>query len=271
VRIILIQNYRIDLMDIKKNLKRVFLKLKIKFPFNDDDYPKLNIQVLKNILEEDHKNKNPKRENLEYFIFCIFQSYQQSKAQLFQDILVDHLLKKENGFYCEVGACDGLIHSNTFFLEKIKNWKGILCEPASFWLENLKINRPNSIIESTPIFPDHKYNVNFVEKQGGRSFVDFQKKEKAINKTNTLSLTDLFVKNSVKEVDYLSIDTEGSEYEILTSLNFEKFRPKIITIEHNYNKEKRKKILYYLSKKNYRRIFKSISRFDDWYVDSYYL
>ena len=61
-------------------------------------------------------------------------------------------LDKEKGYFCEVGACDGLIHSNTYFLEKNKQWSGILCEPASFWIEKLKVNRPDCIIESSPIF-----------------------------------------------------------------------------------------------------------------------
>ena len=39
-------------------------------------------------------------------------------------------------------------------------------------------------------------------------------------------------------LDYLSVDTEGSEYEILKDLNFELYSPKIITVEHNYDKQK---------------------------------
>ena len=68
--------------------------------------------------------------------------------------------------------------------------------------------------------------------------------------------------------DYLSIDTEGSEFEIIDSLNFNKYLPKIITIEHNYKIEKRDKIYNLLIKHGYKRVFKDISNCDDWYIVS---
>ena len=68
-----------------------------------------------------------------------------------------------------------------------------------------------------------------------------------------------------EKINYLSVDTEGTEYEIIKGLNFEKYYPEIITIEHNYNKKNRNKIYNLLKSKNYIRVFKSLSRFDDWY------
>ena len=69
-----------------------------------------------------------------------------------------------------------------------------------------------------------------------------------------------------KELDYLSIDTEGSEFEILKKLDFNKFSPKIITIEHNYEVIKRNNIFNLLKKNNYLRVFNEISDWDDWYI-----
>ena len=68
-----------------------------------------------------------------------------------------------------------------------------------------------------------------------------------------------------KIIDYLSIDTEGSEYEILKKFNFDKYIFSVITCEHNFT-ENRKKIFNLLTSKGYKRIFKDISRFDDWYI-----
>ena len=83
-----------------------------------------------------------------------------------------------------------------------------------------------------------------------------------------VSLIDLLnTYNAPKNIDYLSIDTEGSEFEIIKNLDFNKFRPCTITIEHNYEKIKRNKILNLLTKNNYLRVFKQVSRFDDWYID----
>ena len=87
-------------------------------------------------------------------------------------------------------------------------------------------------------------------------------------RVETISLNDLLQKyNCSKIFDYLSIDTEGTEYEIIKNLDFDKFKPKIITIEHNYNEAERNKIYNLLTKNNYLRVIEEISCWDDWYVN----
>ena len=63
----------------------------------------------------------------------------------------------------------------------------------------------------------------------------------------------------------MSIDTEGSELDILKSFNFNKRKIKIITIEHNFHKN-RNEIFLILSSNGYERVHKDISKFDDWYI-----
>ena len=83
---------------------------------------------------------------------------------------------------------------------------------------------------------------------------------------STISLNDLLEKyKSPRNIDYLSIDTEGSEFEILNSFNFDNYDIKIITCEHNFG-ENRDKIYTLLTSKGYERKFESVSLFDDWYV-----
>jgi hypothetical protein len=53
------------------------------------------------------------------------------------------------------------------------------------------------------------------------------------------------------KIEYLSIDTEGSEYEILASFPFDKYLFGCITCEHNNELEKREKIIKFLNQKNY--------------------
>ena len=48
------------------------------------------------------------------------------------------------------------------------------------------------------------------------------------------------------DLDFLSIDTEGSEYEIVSTLEFAKYKFKIITVEHNYQPNRKKSRNYYL-------------------------
>ena len=74
----------------------------------------------------------------------------------------------------------------------------------------------------------------------------------------TLSLNDfLFNYNAPNVIDYLSMDTEGSEYAILKNFNFDKYKFKVITIEHNYSKN-RKKIFSLLTKNGYCRKFEEL-------------
>jgi hypothetical protein len=81
-------------------------------------------------------------------------------------------------------------------------------------------------------------------------------------------LNDLLIKHRApKYIDYLSIDTEGSEYEILEAFNFNEFSFGIITVEHNYTPQ-RDMIFALLTGHGYIRKYENISAFDDWYVKS---
>ena len=59
--------------------------------------------------------------------------------------------------------------------------------------------------------------------------------------TDSVCLNYLFKKYDLKKVDYISIDTEGNEYEILKNFDFRKYKVNIFTVEHNFNSEKKKK------------------------------
>lgn len=82
----------------------------------------------------------------------------------------------------------------------------------------------------------------------------------------TISLHDLLKKhNAPFNIDYLSIDTEGSEFEILNAFDFDTFDIKVITCEHNYT-QMRQKIFKLLTDKGYVRKYSQFSLCDDWYV-----
>jgi FkbM family methyltransferase len=83
----------------------------------------------------------------------------------------------------------------------------------------------------------------------------------------TISLNDLLKKYSAPScIDYLSIDTEGSEYDILSNLDFDRYNFRVITCEHNHSPN-RELIHELLTSKGYKRKFENISLFDDWYVN----
>ena len=111
---------------------------------------------------------------------------------------------------------------------------------------------------------------DFVESDKNSMPVNTQMRKKS-GKTisvETISLNDL-VREYFNNIcpSYMSIDTEGSEYEILKAFDLDNFRPKVFTIEHNYT-ENETKIDELLITSGYKRIFRKLTGFDAWYVQS---
>jgi len=200
-----------------------------------------------------------------------------SKSQLRQDLFVlSELNFKESGYFVEFGATNGIDLSNSYLLERDYSWRGILAEPARVWHSELRENRKNSIVETNCVWKNSNETLLFNEADAPElstldSFsnsdmhIDFRKNGNKYE-VSTISLNDLLEKyKAPRDIDYLSIDTEGSEFEILNSFNFDNYNIKIITCEHNFG-DNRDKIRSLLVSKGYERKFESISLFDDWYV-----
>lgn len=215
------------------------------------------------------------KEEFEKFL----EEYGKSEySQIQQDKMVLFFHGFEPGFFVEFGACDGLYLSNTYLLEKEYGWIGILSEPAPSYYEALLNNR-NAHKEQLCV-ADHSGKImEFVEVDyendkglsGLQEFV-FQdhhsqtRKDNSVTyQVNTISLKDLLDKYSAPDVvDYLSIDTEGSEYSILEAYDFSRhFR--IISVEHN-GTHNRDKIYSLLTDKGYDRVLTEFSAWDDWYI-----
>jgi hypothetical protein len=79
-------------------------------------------------------------------------------------------------------------------------------------------------------------------------------------------LTLLQNANAPKYIDYISIDTEGSEFEILNSFDFTRYEFGILTIEHNHNANENL-IDQLLFTNGYVRVHRDISDFDGWYIN----
>jgi FkbM family methyltransferase len=199
-----------------------------------------------------------------------------SKSQLGQDVfaLIETGFKR-NGFFVEFGATDGVYLSNTYMLEKDFGWTGILAEPAPIWHSDLLKNR-KCAIETGCVWSNTGETVSFdVTEEGEYSTLSAfsssdthsaMRKSKIQHQVQTISLFDLLTKHKAPTtIDYLSVDTEGSEFDILNSFDFSTFQFKVITVEHNYT-DNRSKIHDLLTKNGYRRPFTTISLWDDWYV-----
>ena len=178
------------------------------------------------------------------------------KSQFEQDKhVLDFYNGKKNGYFVEIGAYDGAESSNTFILEKEYNWSGICVECNPVYFEKLCFSR--SCYKSNSAI----YNVNdrvmpFYDSGGYAGFVETNNHSHIINdpiiqvKTQTLtSLLDNF--NAPSFIEYLSLDTEGSEYEILKAHDFNKYKFGYICVEHNNIHKNRKAIRELLEKNGY--------------------
>jgi len=199
-------------------------------------------------------------------------------SQLKQDILAIVINKhKTHGFFVEFGACDGIENSNTLLLEKKYQWNGILAEPCVSYNTLLEKNR-SAQIDKRAVFGTSNQLINFKEVvvpslSGIESFFGRDKHSKVRKKgrsyqVQTVSLFDLLEQNnSPNVIDYLSIDTEGSEFDILKNFNFNsKYHIKLITVEHNYIQHNRERLKKLLEEHSYIRILPEISKWDDWYI-----
>jgi hypothetical protein len=82
----------------------------------------------------------------------------------------------------------------------------------------------------------------------------------------TISLNDLLKEyNAPSIIDFLSIDTEGSEFIILNNFNFDNYRFRVIVSEHNFTSN-REKVFELLTAAGYKRIWPEFTQFDDWYI-----
>ena len=206
----------------------------------------------------------------------VVTALRHSKSQLGQDLFaLCELGFKENGYFVEFGATNGVNLSNSCLLEKQFGWTGIVAEPALRWHKDLTNNR-KCHIETDCVWRESNSVLSFNKTGSGEystiesySSAEVHKELRKNGKTyniNTISLEDMLAKyNAPREIDYLSIDTEGSEYEILSNFNFDKYKFRTITCEHNFTPD-REKIFSLLTSNGYVRKLEGCSRFDDWYV-----
>lgn len=214
----------------------------------------------------------------EFLSFCV-PLVERSHAQILQDLFVLYMLgEKRGGFFVDFGATDGVELSNSYLLEKGYGWTGIVAEPSRHFHADLRRNRAcaidlHCVSEST----GRTATFHEITGSGLSSMAEYvgddwhsEARRNSIQyDVRTISLNDLLDRHlAPASIDYLSIDTEGSEFAILASFDFDARSPKIITVEHNFVDEKRGAIFRLLTAKGYRRRFETLSMFDDWYVHS---
>lgn len=182
-----------------------------------------------------------------------FYSQCGQDAYLYQHFFSD----KTDGFFVEVGAYDGISLSNSLFFEQL-GWRGMLIEPHPMYYPKIVENRPNpNVIKLNVAAGDRDEIVTFLsvscptEHTGMLSGIDkaYDLRHKAriqrevqmyggrVDETivNVRKTQSIFDEYNVTYIDYLSIDVEGSEKQVLNGINFDKTFIHVLTVEDNYN------------------------------------
>jgi len=193
----------------------------------------------------------------------------ESRSQLGQEMFALYANGFErDGFFVEFGAADGINLSNTLILERQFGWDGILAEANKSFSRELIKNR-SAAIDTRAVTDTSGGFIEFLE--AGLNSSAFSKRNmarwgqvEASYSVSTVSLLDLLrEKNAPQQIGFLSIDTEGYEYEALSSIDFSHYSFNAIAVERNVAGEK---ISDLMAKNGYMQVLKSLSLWDMWFV-----
>ncbi len=197
--------------------------------------------------------------------------FQKSYSQFKEDAFIKNFFNKKKGFYIDVGCNQPFKHNNTFLLYKL-GWSGINIDLSKINIDLFGIIRPRdkNICE---IISNKNRRIEYyipnnnplsTEITVKRSFAKIlKKKHKNIYKKKTRNSMKWSgikkkYKLNINKVDFLKIDVEGADFEVLKEMNISKLKPKLIMIEAPvFEKKSRKKINLYMSLKNYKKIYKN--------------
>ncbi len=163
----------------------------------------------------------------------------------------------KSGVFVDIGAHDGITLSNSYFFEQELGWTGICIEPIPEIFDQLVANRKCRCIQGCianysgdgqflrVVSPPGTYNIELLS--GLEKYyhpLHFQRLNYELSrhggsvqsiKVKCYLLNDVLKQNNITHVNFLSIDTEGGEFEILSSIDFSQVQIDVITVEDNYN------------------------------------
>ena len=176
-----------------------------------------------------------------------------SYSQINQDTNIIKFYKGlRDGFFVDIGATDGIAFSNSYLLEINYGWKGICVEPIPSQYEKLVNNRKahclnravfNTTDQDVEFSIAHNNDLSGITNCLDKYNIYNQPKNeegKELIKVKTITITDLLdLYKAPSFIHYLSLDTEGSELEILKCLDFDRYTFGRIDVEHNFMEPRR--------------------------------
>ena len=189
-----------------------------------------------------------------FFVFITTICDAKYYSQCGQDQFVNEVFFKnfKKGVFLDIGAHDGITFSNTYFFEKELEWSGICIEPIPEVFERLTKNR-GCLCFCGCASPEHGGTKDFLcvngypemlsgllDRYDSRHRMRIEQEIKnyggsqEVIKVQTYNINRVLEDAGIDHVNFLSIDTEGGEFEILQSIDFSKYRIDVITVEDNY-------------------------------------
>ena len=178
------------------------------------------------------------------------------------DIKLKDYLCFPRGIFIEVGSHDGINQNITKIYEDLFGWKGLLIEPSKDVYLQCKVNRNNSHVENYAIVNNNNpyiegdFTGHILSSINGNRL---GKKKKKIVKVPSCTLDYLILKHKIPRIDFICIDTNGTEMDVLQSLDLSKHVPKYILIQ--FNPKNLHKILDYFNKYNY-KLLENLSNYN---------
>lgn len=171
-----------------------------------------------------------------------FSKFKKSYAESFgEDLFVNYFFqKKKKGLYVDVGCNLPKSRSLTYQLYR-KNWNGIKIDisPRSIKLNNfirpkdknlnLSIGDKEKEVESFIFY--HNCSMNTVDKNFKKFTEKSVNKKPSVFRIKQLKLDTVLKKNNVNKIDYLNIDVEGNEDQVLSGFSIKNYKPDLVSIE----------------------------------------
>lgn len=186
---------------------------------------------------------------------------------------------RAGGYFLDFGAFDGVDLSNTAYLEREMNWRGICVEPNPSYYPMLCASR-NVICVNLALWPESRQVLPMVDAHGLSSFESLKANDsnaamrdrsiKRVVNVDTINPTELLDRFEAPTViEYMSLDVEGAEYDVLTGLDLARYDIRLMTIEHDCSEERKAKVRQHLANFGYEALTLSYDDFF-WKVDGDY-
>lgn len=196
-----------------------------------------------------------------YFFYKLLKIFKNKKKGWFfsefaEDVLVFRYLQKfKKGIYIDVGCYHPYKGSLTFKLFR-RGWRGFNFDLSKVSIDLFRISRPKDFNMCCAI-SDKDKKIKFFENSKinqQNTILTKGKESKKIKEINSYKLNTILKKYKIIKFDYLNIDVEGAEFQVLKGLDLRKYKPKLITLEINNFLDalnNKKKINKYLFENNY--------------------